>query len=219
MRLSGNYPRLKAKGFDNDQRLFQLQKDLASMKKDLLKECPPSFTAKKLDSINYRVFAFPKTEIAGELYVTQGRKKYVCIDSKIAKRSYYSALQFALHGTVHAFSHFRDPIADEAYCEYLSYKVLSTHLAKKGEKYRRRILRSIMRLSSPDYNMYLRAARRVEESHPGLLRKLNNKARHRNIAKAKERRIFRKYVKHKSTLEGEVITVDYELERGFRTIR
>jgi hypothetical protein len=219
MGLSGRYPSLKYRDFENKERLVRLKKDLASLKKDILKESPSSFTAKKLKSLRYRVMPFNADESAGELYIMQGRRKYVCIDTKIARKSYYGALQFALHGTAHAFSHFRDPIADEAYCEYISYKILNNHLAKKGERYRRRIMRSIMRLSSPDYNIYLRAARRIEESAPNTLRKMNNKARHRNIVKAKESRIFRKYVKHSSTGDLAKIIVDYELEKGFKTVR
>lgn len=218
MARSGRFPQLKQKRFENRERLLKLQNDLASLKKDILKESPSSFNAKKLRSLRYRVFQFPAKEAAGELYIAQGRRKYVCIDSAIARKSYYGALQFALHGTAHAFSHFRDPIADEAYCEYISYKILSNHLAKRGEKYRRRILRSVMKLSSGDYNTYLRAARRLEGNRPGILRKMNMKAKHRNILKAKETRMFRKYVKHSSLYGPDVDDVHYELEKGFKTV-
>lgn len=211
------FPEIKFKDCE-PQLVRNLKNDLSKLRESILEYSPSDFNKGKLDRIRIRVFEFPRNESCNEFFVVVGNKKYVCVNSNLLKRRYFAGLQHTLHGIVHHFSHFRNDIGDEVFCEFVSYSVLEEFIKKKGEKFKRRIIRSTMKASPKDYNSYYRVGRKLDEREEDLLLKLNSKAKNRKISKKKEKKIFSKLLKMKINNYGEVIKKLPELEKGFRKI-
>ncbi|NCN38990.1 MAG: hypothetical protein GW914_01250 [Candidatus Aenigmarchaeota archaeon] len=211
------FPEIKFK--DCDHRIAKkLKNDLLSLKEPILDYSPLDFNKGKLDRIRVRVFKFPRKETCNEFFIIIGNKKYVCINSSLLKNRYYSGLQHALHGIAHHFSHFRNEISDEVFCEFVSYSVLKEMLENKGKKFQRRIIRSVMRSSPKEYNIYYRIARKLDEKEEDALLKLNFQAKNRKISKVKEKKIFSRLLKTKIHQYDYVIKEMPELENGFRKV-
>ncbi|HKZ49872.1 MAG TPA: hypothetical protein VJ110_02615 [Candidatus Nanoarchaeia archaeon] len=174
----------------------------------------------KLRSIRFRVYPFSRKEAANELFIKEGNKKYVCLNSALLKRKKWASLQYLLHGIGHSLCHLRDGVGEEVFCEHVGYKALNALLINKSLKERRRILRSVMRASHPEYRTYHRAARRLTESDPDKLIKLNNRAKHRKIAKINEKKVFYRALKARRSHDSEDFDDNFsvELEKGFRKL-
>ncbi len=208
---------IKFKGLDSMPKVAKVASDLQLLLPDVDNFTSGFFNPRRLDTLRIRIFPFPKNEDCNEFFHTHRNKKYVCVNSNLLKRRYYTGLQYLLHGIAHSFCFLKDEIAEEAFCEFVSYKILEKFLQAKGERYKRRIIRSIMRASNKDYNVYFRAAKRISERDPDKLLKLNTKSKNRKISQRHVKKIFYKLVKRKhiDLEEDEKIP---ELERGFRKI-
>ncbi len=195
----------------------KLADDLNQLLPEINNFTPGYFDPRKLNTLRVRIFPFPKKENCNEFFLTHGKKKYVCLNSNLLKRRYFAGLQYLLHGVAHSFCFLKDEIAEEAFCEFVSYKVLEKLLQPKGEKFKRRIIRSVMRSSNKDYNIYFRAAKRISERDPEKLLKLNTKSKNRKISQKRVKKIFYKLVKRKH-IETEKDEKIPELEKGFRKV-
>jgi len=71
----------------------------------------------------------------------------------------------------------------EEHADYVAYSVL------------RRINKSVMRVSTKEYNHYSRAARKLEKKRKGFLKKLKSKAKSRKLSKRKEKLVFSRLLK------------------------
>jgi hypothetical protein len=211
------FPQIKFKDCE-PQLVKNLKNDLLEAKESIFNYSSHDFTKGKLDRIRIRVFKFPRNETCNEFFIIVGNKRYVCLNSSLLKRRYYAGFQHILHGITHHFSYFRDDIADEIFCEFVSYSILKKFLESKGKKFQRRIIRSIMKISPKDYNSYYRVARKLDEKEGGTLTKLNKKAKSRKISRKKEKKIFARLLKTKINNYGEVVKNIPELERGFRKV-
>lgn len=211
------FPQIKFKDCE-PQLVKNLKNDLSKLRESILEYSPSDFNKRKLDKIRIRVFKFPRNETCNEFFVVVGNKKYVCVNSSLLKRRYFAGLQHTLHGIVHHFSHFRNDIGDEVFCEFVSYSVLEEFLKKKGERFKRRIVRSAMKASPKDYNSYYRVGRKLDEKEENLLLRLNSKAKNRKISKRKEKKIFLRLLKTKIYQYDYVVKKLPELEKGFRKV-
>ena len=212
------FPQIKFKDCDR-QVVKNLKNDLLEARGSILDYSPSDFNKGKLDRIRIRVFKFPKNETCNEFFIIRGNKKYVCLNSSLLKTRYYAGLQHVLHGITHYFSHFRDDIADEVFCEFVSYSILNELLeGRGGKRFQRRIIRSIMRTSSKEFNSYYRVARKLNKREEGLLLKLNTRVKNRKITKDKEKRMFRRLLKTKVNSYDEVVKKLPELEKEFRKV-
>jgi len=211
------FPQIKYK--DCDRRLVKnLRDDLLEVRKSIIDYSPLDFNKEKLDRIRIRVFRFPRNETCNEFFIVVGNKKYVCLNSSLLKRRYYTSLQHVLHGISHHFSHFRDEIANEVFCEFVSYSVLRKLLKKKGKNFERRIVRSIMNASPKDYNSYYRVAKKLNRKEDEFLIRLNEKVKNRRISKIKEKTMFTRLLKRKVKKYDYVIKKLPELEKGFMKV-
>jgi len=196
----------------------RLKKDLVSVESHLLDCSPSNFSRQKLGRIRIRIFKFPRNEECNEFFLLHRNKRYVCLNSSLLTRRYYTGLQHTLHGIAHHFSQFRDEIGDEVFCEFISYSILNKLLEKRGRKFQNRIIRSVMRSSPRDYNIYYRIGRKLNEKNEGFLIKLNNMVKNRKISTKKEKKLFSRVLKTKIKGQNFSIKDVPELERGFRKV-
>ncbi len=211
------FPEIKFK--DCDPKLVKnLKNDILEAKSSILEYSPSDFNMGKLDRIRLRVFKFQRKETCNEFFIILGNKKYVCLNSSFLKRRYYAALQHTLHGIAHHFSHFRDDIGDEVFCEFVSYSILRKMISKKGKKFERRIIRSVMNSSPKDYNSYYRVAKKLDKKKNGFLIELNEKVKNKRISETKEKTMFTRLLKRKIKKYDYVIKELPELEKGFKEI-
>ncbi len=211
------FPQVKFKDCE-PQLVRNLKNDLSELRESILEYSPSDFNKGKLDRIRVRVFKFPNNETCNEFFMVVGNRKYVCVNSSLLKRRYYAGLQHTLHGIVHHFSYFRDDTADEIFSEFVSYSILEEFIKKKGEKFKRRIIRSVMKASPKDYNSYYRVGRKLDEREEGALIKLNKKAKNRKISKRREKKIFSRLLKTRIHQYDYVVKKLPELEKGFRKV-
>lgn len=186
------FPLIKYK--DCDEKLIKkLKSDLTGLKESILGYSPSDFNEGKLDRIRIRVFKFSRKETCNEFFIISGNKKYVCLNTSFLKRRYYAALQHLLHGISHHFSHFRNEIADEIFCEFVSYSILDELLEKRGKGFKRRILKSIERQSPKEYNYYYKTAKKLNKIEDRVLLRMNDKIKNGKISKKKEKMFFKKF--------------------------
>jgi len=208
--------KIKSKNVDNIERVRQLKYDLRNLGEDILSYSPSDFNSAKLSRLRIRIFKFSRREGCNEFFTIKGNKRYVCLNASLLNRKYYSSVLYTLHGIAHSFCHFKNEIAEEVFCEFVSYSILKTFTNKRGKRFSKRIIHGIMRSSSKDYNDFYRVARKLERRKKGMMMKLNAEAKNRKISKKKQKRIFYRLVKFKKLEEfpDEIP----ELERGFRKI-
>jgi len=211
------FPQISIKNTDLN-RAKRLKTDLSSLKKIIHNFIPRNYLFKRLNTLRIRIFPFSKKENCNEFYIRQKNKKYLCLNSCLLSRRYYSALQYTLHGIAHSFCFLRHDISEEVFCEYVSYSILNEFLKDKGEKFRRRIIRSIMKISGRDYNNYYRAARKLDKKKKGFLKKLNSKAKNKKLSKRKEKRVFSRLLKMRRIDDNDLTDNSLELEKGFRKL-
>jgi len=212
------FPQIKIKSKDvvDLNRVKKLKNDLRTLKKDIISYIPSDFNYGKLKRLRIRIFKFSRQEKCNEFFIINWNRKYVCLNSCLLNRRYHAALLHTLHGIAHSFSHLKDDIGEEAFCEYVSYSILQEFLKKKGNRFRRKIIRGIMKKSPKDYNKYYRAARKLEKKKEGIMLKMNNQSKNRKISKKKQRKLFYKLTKL-SQIEDDSSDIP-ELEKGFRKI-
>jgi hypothetical protein len=217
--MNDGFPQIKIKSKDiiDENRVKRLRKDLKKVKKDVLSYTSSNYNSDKLNRLRFRIFKFSKKETCNEFFTIDGNKKYVCLNSSLINRSYYAALFYTLHGIAHSFCYLKDEIAEEAFCEYVSYSIMKDFLKPKGKKFRQRIVRGVMRKSPKNYNKYYRAARKLEKKRPGIMLKINNESRTRKFSKKDQKKLFYKLTKVRG-VEDEDLNYLPELERGFRKI-
>jgi len=196
----------------------RLRNDLLSLEDSILGYSPKNFSKSKLGRIRIRLFKFPKNEVCNEFFLIYGNKRYVCLNSTLLKKRYYTALQHVLHGITHHFSQFREEIGTEVFCEFVSYSLLKSLLEKKSKFFERRIIKSVMKNSPKEYNMYYRIGRKLEEKEEGFLVKVNRMVKNRKISQKKERRLFKRLLKGKVDSPNFEIKEIPELEIGFRRV-
>lgn len=211
------FPQISVKDTDKN-RAKKLKADLSILKKSILSFAPKNYSPRRLNTLRIRIFPFSRKENCDEFHVMQKNKKYLCLNSCLLSRRYYSALQYILHGVAHSFCFLRHDISEEVFCEYVSYSILNEFLKNKGEKFKRRIIKSAMKASTKEYNNYVRAARKLEKKKKGFLKKLNSKAKSRRLSKKKEKRVFSKLLKMRRVDEKDDIFNISELEKGFRKV-
>ena len=187
------------------------------MKSGIFEYAPSDFNSDKLNRLRFRIFKFSRKERCNEFFTIDWNRRYVCLNSCMLNRRYYAALLHTLHGIAHSFSHLKDEIAEEAFCEYVSYSVLNEFLKNKGKRFRRKIIREIMKKSPKNYNKYYRAARKLEKKKEGIMLKMNNQSKNRKISKKKQKKLFYKLTKV-SKLEDNDSSDILELERGFKKV-
>ena len=101
--------------------------------------------------------------------------------------------------------------------EWYSY-LLIEHLKSKGKRLTRRIIKSIMKTSTKEYNTFFRIARRLNEKENNYILKLNSKAKNKKISKRKQTLMFSRYSKSRIRTSKETELNIPELEKGFRRI-
>lgn len=219
MRMFDVFPQIKIKSKDivDLSRVKRLKYDLRNLKDDILSYAPSNFNSGKLNRLRIRIFKFSRIEGCNEFFILNGNKKYVCLNSSLFNRNYYSALLHTLHGIAHSFSYLKDEIAEEAFCEYVSYSILKEFLKNKGKKFRRKIIRGIMKKSPENYNKYYRAARKLEKKSEGIMLKMNNQSKNRKISKKKQRKLFYKLTRL-SQIEDDDSSDIPELEKRFKKV-
>jgi len=211
------FPQISIKNTDMS-RAKRLKTDISLLKKSILDFTPRSYSPKRLNTLRIRIFPFPKKENCNEFYIKQKSKKYLCLNSCLLSRRYYSALQYTLHGIAHSFCFLRHDISEEVFCEYVSYSILNEFLKDKGEKFKRRMMKSVMKVSPKEYNNYFRAARKLDEKKKGFLKKLNSKAKSRKLSKRKEKIVFSRLLKMRRLDDNDLVDNSIELEKGFRKL-
>jgi hypothetical protein len=220
--LKPEFPQIKvmSKDIKDIDRVRRLRRDLKDLKNDILLYAPSNFDADKLSRLRLRIFRLPSSEDCAELFIMTGNRRYVCLNSWVVNSgNYYSGLQYLLHGIAHSFCHLNDDIAEEVFCEYVSYNVLKKLLDSRGRGFSKRIIRSLMNGSRSEYNDYYRAARKLEKRRSGLLLNMNTWAKNRKMSRKKQRRVFYKLLKV-SRYKGERVSDDIpELEKGFKKLR
>jgi len=212
-----SFPQMSIKNTDIN-RANRLKTDLSLLKETIHNFVPKNYSTKRLNTLRIRIFPFPRKENCNEFYILQKNKKYLCLNSYLLSRRYYSALQYILHGIAHSFCFLRHDISEEVFCEYVSYTILNEFLKDKGEKFRRRIIRSIMKISGRDYNNYYRAARKLDKRNKDFLKKLNSKAKNKKLSKRKEKRVFSRLLKMRRIDDNDLADNSIELEKGFRKL-
>ena len=219
--MIGVFPQIKIKSKDVDDlnRVKRLKKDLKTLKNDILSYAPSNFNLGKLNRLRIRIFKFSRKEVYNEFFIIDGNKKYVCLNSTLFNRRYYAALLHTLHGIAHSFCYLKDEIAEEAFCEYVSYSILKEFLKNKGKKFRRKIIRETMEESPNDYNKYYRAARKLEKKSEGIMLKMNSQSKNRKISKKEQRKLFYKLTKVSEIEDLDSSESDIpELEKWFRKV-
>jgi hypothetical protein len=216
MTILFDFPQIKIKSKDlvDLDRVKRLKCDLRLLKNDILSYAPSDFNYNKLKRLRFRVFKFSRKERCNEFFTIDWNRKYVCLNSCILNRRYHSALLHTLHGIAHSYCHLKDEIAEEAFCEYVSYSILKEFLKDK-RRFRRRVIRGIMKKSPKNYNKYYRAARKLEKKKEGIMLRMNNQSRYRKISRKKQKKLFYKLTKVSRIEDYDSEDVP-ELERGFR---
>jgi len=217
--MIGVFPQIKIKSKDVDDlnRVKRLKKDLKTLKNDILSYAPSNFNSGKLNRLRIRIFKFSRIEGCNEFFIIDGNKKYVCLNSSLLNRRYYTAVLHVLHGIAHSYCHLKDDIAEEAFCEYVSYSILKEFLENKGKKFCRKIIRGVMKSSPKNYNKYYRAARKLDKKNKGIMLKMNSQSKNRKITKKEQRKLFYKLTKL-SQLDDDSSSDVPELEKGFRKV-
>ncbi|MDI6826258.1 MAG: hypothetical protein QMD36_03635 [Candidatus Aenigmarchaeota archaeon] len=212
------FPQIKIK-YAQVSRAKQLKNDLLQLKNSILDFAPKNYTVHRLNGLRIRIFPFSREENCNEYFFIKNRKKYVCLNSRLLLKSYYTSLQYLLHGIAHSFCHLREDISEEVFCEYVSYAILQEFLRKKGEKFRRRIVKSIMNASPREYNTYFRVGRKLEKKEKKILLKLNSRAKNRKLSKKEEKLVFSRLLKLKKIDDNDESCNDAcELEKGFKKV-
>ena len=212
------FPQIKIKSKDviDLSRVKKLRADLKLLKNDILSYAPSDYNSGKLNRLRFRIFKFSRKERCNEFFIIDRNRKYVCLNSCMLNRRYHAALLHTLHGITHSFSHLKDEIGEEAFCEYVSYSILKEFLKdKKG--FRRKIIREIMKKSPKNYNKYYRAARKLEKKNEGTMLKMNSQSKNRKISKKKQRKLFYKLTRVSQIEDYDSGNIP-ELERGFRKV-
>jgi len=209
------FPQMKIKDSDVS-RAKQLKNDLFTVKRSILNFAPRNYNLHRLNGLRVRIFPFTKEENCNEYFIINRRKKYVCLNARLLSRRYYAALQYVLHGIAHSFCYLRGGISEEVFCEFVSYSILKEFLEKKGGNFARRIIKSVMKVSSKDYNTYFRAGRKLDGRKKDILLKLNSKAKSKKLSRKKEKQMFSKLLKFKKIDDSPDDAP--ELEKGFRRI-
>jgi len=209
------FPQMKIKDSDVS-RAKQLKNDLFTVKRSILNFAPRNYNLHRLNGLRVRIFPFTKEENCNEYFIINRRKKYVCLNARLLSRRYYTALQYVLHGIAHSFCYLRGGISEEVFCEFVSYSILKEFLEKKGGNFARRIIKSVMKVSSKDYNTYFRAGRKLDGRKKDILLKLNSKAKSKKLSRKKEKQMFSKLLKFKKIDDSPDDAP--ELEKGFRRI-
>ena len=217
--IVNRFPQIKIKSKDavDLDRVKRLKNDLRVLKKDILSYAPSDFNFGKFKRLRIRVFKFSRGEGCNEFFIIDGNRKYVCLNSSMLNRRYHAALLHTLHGVAHSFCYLKDGIAEEAFCEYVSYSILKEFLKNKGRKFSRKIICGIMKKSLKNYNKYYRAARKLEKKSEGIMLRMNIQSKNRKISKKKQRKLFYKLTRVSRIEEDDIIDMP-ELERGFRKI-
>lgn len=208
------FPQIKIKDADIP-RAKQLKNDLFTIKRSILNFAPRNYNLRRLNGLRIRIFPFTE-EDCNEYFIIKDRKKYICLNARLLSRRYYASLQYVLHGIAHSFCYLRGGVSEEVFCEFVSYSILKEFLRKKGEKFTRRTVKSVMKVSSKDYNTYFRAGRKLDERKKDILLKLNSRAKSKKLSKKKERQMFSKLLKFKKIDDSPDDAP--ELEKGFRRI-
>lgn len=211
------FPQISIKKTDR-VRARKLKKDLSLLRNSILDFTPRNYSPRRLDTIRIRIFPFSRKENCDEFFIIKGNKKYLCLNSNLLSRRYYSTLQYALHGIAHSFCFLRHDISEELFCEYVSYSILNEFLEDKGEKFKRRIIKSVMKTSTKEYNNYSRAARKLENKKKGFLKKLNSRAKSRKLSKRREKRVLSRLLKMRRIDDNNLIDNSIQLEKGFRKV-
>ena len=211
------FPQISIKDTDKT-RAKRLKNDLFLLKSSITEFMPRNYSKDRLDTIRIRIFPFSRRENCDEFYLIQNNKKYICLNSCLVSRRYYSALQYILHGIAHSFCFLKHDISEELFCEYVSYSILNEFLKGKGMKFKRRIMKSVMKVSTKEYNNLFRAARKLEKKNKGFLKKLNSKAKSRKLSKRKEKQVFSRLLKMRRIDEKDDNFKMLELEKGFKKI-
>ena len=219
MGLFDVFPQIKIKSKDvvDFSNVKRLKKDLKTLKNDILSYTPSNFNTRKLNKLRIRIFKFSRREGCNEFFIIDWNKKYVCLNSSLLNRRYHAALLHTLHGIAHSFCYLKDEIAEEAFCEYVSYSILKEFLKNKGKRFRRKIIRGIMRKSPKNYNKYYRAARKLEKKNEGTMLRMNSQSKNRKISKKEQRKLFYKLTRL-SQIDDDDSSDIPELERGFRRV-
>ena len=211
------FPQISVKNTDKT-RAKHLKKDLSLLKSSIIEFMPRNYSNDRLNTIRIRIFPFSRKENCDEFYLMQNNKKYICLNSCLLSRRYYSALQYILHGIAHSFCFLRHDISEEVFCEYVSYSILNEFLKDKGEKFKRRIMKSVMKVSSKEYNNLFRAARKLEKKKKGFLNELNSKAKSRKLSKRKEKQVFSRLLKMRRIDDKDDPIKGLELEKKFEKV-
>jgi hypothetical protein len=213
------FPQIKIRSRDliDLSRVKRLKKDLRMLRSKILSYTPSDYNSHKLNRLRFRIFKFSRKEGCNEFFIIDWNRKYVCLNSSILNRRYYSALLHLLHGIAHSFCHLKDEIAEEAFCEYVSYSILKEFLKHKGKRFRRKIFREIMKKSPKNYNKYYRAARKLEKKKKGTMLRMNIQAKNRKISKKEQKKLFYKLTRL-TQFEDDDSSYIPELELGFKKI-
>jgi len=219
MRTRNVFPQIKIKSKDvvDLSRVRRLNKDLRTLRKDILSYSPSDFNSGKLNRLRIRIFNFSRKEKCNEFFIIDGNKKYVCLNSSLLNGRYYAALLHTLHGIAHSFCHLKDEIGEEAFCEYVSFSILKEFLKDRGKRFRRKIIRGVMKKSPKNYNKYYRAARKLEKKSEGVMLSMNSQSKNRKISKKKQRKLFYKLTRV-SQIEDDESSDIPELEKDFRKV-
>jgi hypothetical protein len=211
------FPQVSIKNTDLNN-AKRLKNDLLFLNESIVDFIPRNYSINSLNTLRIRIFPFSRGENCNEFYVIQKNRRYVCLNSRLLSKRYYSALQYILHGIAHSFCFLRHDISEEVFCEYVSYSIMNEFLNKKGEKFKRRIIKSIMKVSPKDYNNYYRVARKIDEKREGFLKKLNSKAKNKRLSRRKEKTVFSRLLKLRRIDDNDSRDNSIELEEEFRKI-
>jgi len=211
------FPQIKIKDVDTT-RAKKLKEDLLEIKRSILNFAPSNYTLHRLNGLRIRIYPFPRKESSNEYFIVHKRKKYVCLNSCLLSRRYYSAFQSLLHGIAHSFCFLKHDISEEVFCEFVSYSILREFLKDKGKKFTRRIMKSVMNDSPKEYNSYYRAGRKLERKEKNALVKLNSKAKNRKLSKKREKLVFSRLLKMRRIDDKDSSFDTPELEKGFKRV-
>ncbi len=198
-----------------DGRIVRLATHLGQAEPLFKEHFPRNFSLKKLRKNRVRIYSFPKTEKASEIFSWRGNSRYVSMRAGLLRRRYWAGLQYLLHGLAHSFCYLRDGISEEVFCENVAFSVLKKLLKNYSPKFRRKILRSVLRITSREYENYYKAAQRLTKRNPKILVRLNAKALHRRIPIRAEKQIVYRALKGRSSRFEELEEYNINLERGF----
>ena len=198
-----------------DGRIRRLASHLRQAEPLFKEHFPRNFSLKKLRKNRVRIYHFPKAEKASEIFSWRGNSRYVSLRAGLLSKRYWAGLQYTLHGLAHSFCYLRDGISEEVFCEHVAFSVLKKLLKGYSPKFRRRILKSVLRITSKEYDNYYKAAQRLTRRNPKILVRLNAKALHRRIPIKIEKQIVYRALKGRTSSFEELEEYKINLERGF----